>query len=45
LPEKSIKNITLEDIDITAEDGFICSDAENMKMKNVIITANKKEEI
>ena len=45
LPEQSIKNITLEDIDITAEDGFICSDAENMKMKNVIITANKKEEI
>lgn len=42
LPEHKLKNITLENINLTAENGFICSDVENIKMKNV--TIRKQEE-
>lgn len=37
LPEQRLKNITLENIDLTAENSFICSDVENIEMKNVKI--------
>lgn len=44
LPESPVRNITLEDIALSAEEGFVCSDAEGMKMKNVVITSKNEEE-
>lgn len=41
LPEKKLKNITLENIELIAQDAFECSDVENIKMENIII---KQEE-
>lgn len=41
LPEQKLKNITLENIDLTAENGFLCSDVENMNMKSVTIWDTK----
>ncbi|MCK4465094.1 MAG: acetylxylan esterase, partial [Bacteroidales bacterium] len=38
LPEKNIKNITLENITITADNGLIASDAHAIKLNNVNIT-------
>lgn len=43
LPEKRLKNITLENIDLAAKDGFICSDVENISIKNVSIRDTKTE--
>ena len=37
LPEKKFKNITLENIDITAENAFECSGVENIKMEDITI--------
>lgn len=36
LPERKLRNITLENITLTAEDAFICTDVENITLKNVI---------
>ncbi len=42
LPEKKLKNITLENINLTAENAFECSEVENITIKN--ITIRKQEE-
>lgn len=43
LPEHRLKNITLENIDLAAENAFVCSDVENINMKNVTIRDTKTE--
>lgn len=43
LPEKRLRNITLENISLTAENAFICSDVENISIKNVTIRDIKTE--
>lgn len=35
LPEHKLKNLTLENISLTAEDAFVCTDVENLTIKNV----------
>lgn len=41
LPEHRLKNITLENIDLAAENAFECSDVENINVKNVTIRDTK----
>lgn len=41
LPEKKLQNITLENIDLTAENAFECSDVGNINIENVTIRDNK----
>lgn len=36
LPERKLRNLTLENISLSAEDSFICTDVENITLKNVI---------
>ncbi len=43
LPEHKLKNITLENIDITAENAVEFSNTQNIKIKNVTIRDNKTE--
>ncbi|MGM9937916.1 MAG: glycoside hydrolase family 28 protein [Candidatus Ornithomonoglobus sp.] len=43
LPEHKLKNITLENIDLAAENAIEFSDAENIKMNDVKIDNNKME--
>lgn len=43
LPEKRLGNITLENISLTAENAFVCSDVENISIKNVTIRDIKTE--
>lgn len=35
LPERKVKNITLENINLDAEEAYECTDAENITLKNV----------
>lgn len=44
LPERRLNNIKLENISLAAQNAFICSDAENIEMNNVIIRDMKIEE-
>lgn len=44
LPEHKLKNIILENITLTAENAFECSDAENIQIKNLEIKDNNTEE-
>lgn len=44
LPEHRLKNIILENIDLTAENAFVCSDVENIKLNNVNVRGIKTEE-
>lgn len=37
LPEHRLRNITLENIDITARNSFECSDVQGIEMRNVVI--------
>ena len=34
LPERPLKNITLENIELTADEALVCSDAENINITN-----------
>lgn len=43
LPERKLRNITLEDISLTAEDTFICTDVESIELKNISINDNIAE--
>lgn len=43
LPEKRLQNIILENINLTAENAFVCSDVENISIKNVTIRDIKTE--
>ena len=40
LPEKKLKNIVLENVDLTAREAIVCKNAENVTMKNVILSEN-----
>lgn len=44
LPEHRLENITLENIDLTAQNAFECSEVQNIKMDNVVIKNSKTEE-
>ena len=35
LPEQKLQDITLENVQITAKDAFLCSDVENIKLQNI----------
>ena len=41
LPEMKLENITLENIEMEADFGLICSDAKNVKIKNLILKTKK----
>lgn len=41
LPEMSIKNISIEDISIQSNKGFICMEGENISLKNVNLQAKE----
>jgi DNA sulfur modification protein DndE len=40
LPEMPIRNITLENVNISANKGLACVDAQNISLKNVTIISN-----
>lgn len=42
LPELNLENITLEDIDMTAESGMTCIDSRGITIKNMRLVAEKK---
>ena len=44
LPEHKLRNITLENINLTAEDAMICENVENIKMNNVDIRKADKND-
>ncbi len=40
-PEKRLKNLTLENIDLVAENAWMCSDVEDLHINNVTIRSYK----
>lgn len=44
LPEHKLRNITLENIDLTADNAMICENVENIKMNNVDIRKADKND-
>lgn len=44
LPEHKLRNITLENINLTAEDAMICENVESIKMNNVDIRKADKND-
>lgn len=40
LPEKKLQSITMENIHLTADEAFLCSNAENLSLENITITKN-----
>jgi len=41
LPEMNLENISLENIQMEAENGMVCSDAKNVKIKNLSLKTKK----
>jgi len=41
LPEMNLENVELENIRMEADYGMVCSDAKNVKVKNLILKTNK----
>jgi hypothetical protein len=41
LPESPVENVTVEDVEVSAQNGLICSDAENVELADLGITAEE----